>query len=328
MAAHTLRLIIIMATFCALGVPGFAFAKSCEDEAGTVDERFEKLKANGLSDKENSVAHTKLLNEAYTPFLKEFESRVYRIPIQKMKELAKELVEFNHDHEVVRERRLRPLENDFNASFKAMLMNSATGDGYLIAPYTEFNRKAMTKLFAAVTVLSRLTDAGDLTLPESTTAGAQNLLEERTYAETDFETQMHLSYHALMQSVAALTADPVTNWLPEAMLKNVMKPQGACPSLVVMHSVMLPPRLLGENGNRFYREHAVEDVGNRLMVTADFRSFIKFQKDEFAKKEGHKYYEFMHGCPVGHTQKDDLYSGLQSFTNAVLWVYEAIEWDI
>lgn len=327
MATRTLRLIIFVATFCALWVPGYAFAKFCEDDVLPIDERYKKLQQNGQSEKENSVAYTKLLNETFTPYLQALESATYRVPIKSFRDAAKILAQ-KLDEVPSPYRFVKGDTFEFNARFDALFNTGAIGNGYLIAPYTKFNRTAMRKLMIATMVMAEMqTATNELYVSQSKLGDSENLRDDRTYAENDMDTQMYLSYHAVLQSVAALTADPVPNWLPETMMKNVLKPQGTCPSLVVMHSLMLPPALLGANGNHWYRKNPVEDVGQRLMVTSDFRSFIKHHRDKYAERQL-KRYEFMHGCPVGHTRPNDLYSGLQSFLNAILWVYEAIEWDI
>jgi hypothetical protein len=278
-----------------------SFAK-CEDQTTTIDSQYEQLKRSVPEDSnEFAIGVTKLLNAAFTPYLISLHDLIRQIPKQEIKNTAKE-VSGNIQHSL-QTAHPYPAEGEFELDVKFGWEYWSTFDDsdsmVLRGAHTAFSKNTMYKLHLALLTMGTLERLNSSPQLEPSISRSHNLRQERTYTKTDIWFQMFFAYLSVMQSAAALLADQVEGWTSEQMLKEIMSPGDDCLGLVVHHSLLLPPRLLGEKGSDFYRRRPLVEENHRLVFSPDFWNFLKHKRMKFALEEK-KRYEFMKGCPVAH----------------------------
>ena len=194
----------------------------------------------------------------------------------------------------------------------------------ITAPYTRFNRKVMKKLSLTLTILNdllkhRFPIEADLAIQQSLSLRCQ-----RTFVASELDMQMYYGVASIAQSAAALTAEKVAGLSAEKLFTKVMTQHGATPSLVAIHSLILPPAVLGPNGDVLYLAETLSVTDkHQLTFSPKFRGFMKKLRENFQKREKEAY-EFGSGCPVGHTMNGMDRSGLQYFLDATMHIYRNI----
>lgn len=306
-----------------------AFAK-CETEV-TLDQEFTELRAerrkDGISDSEYKVRVTQLLNSAFTPYLIKLKELVKTIPVSELRSMAKDLKESIKPFDIHRELKADAGPYDFDALFTGH--ESAPYPRRQInlrASYTGFNKSPMRQLLVAAMTMVRIEQLYLWDNEPSSILESEELRDSATFARTNLPHQMYYAYLSVLQSAAAFTADPISGWSAEAMLKDVMSPGPECLSVVVMHSLIAPPRLLGEYGTEFYRRNPVEDHGSgRLTMSRDFREFMKHHRENFPVRAHSSHFEHLKGCPVAHKSPGLDQPGLQHFLDAIMYVYGVLK---
>jgi hypothetical protein len=287
---------------------------SCEGGV-TLDDRYED---SGKS----SVEITNLLNKAFSPFLKSLHQSITHLPLEDVHEAAR-LFESARRRERVPALTRDHRAKGFNAAFKGNIYFYPYGLHDFDAPFTDFSAGAMAKFDRALYVTEYLMRKKFHPRHDRTLLESGQLRSERTFAGEELEKQFYYGFLSAAQSVGALIADPVGPFNAEELLRKVMSPNGRKLSLVVMHSLMLPPRVLGPNGNFVYFKNALEFRDGRLTFSPAYAGFIKRFREEFFADERPDPCEQGHGCPVGHKLGDEPPS-LQVFLDTVMYVYDRL----
>lgn len=310
------RLLVLW--LCVSSAPAFA---KCEDEV-SIDVQYEKLTKSNLTRNELDTGITQLLNAAFTPYLVSLEKLIREVPAKDIRETAKQVSARIKDLD--RRHVQPPAGSEFDGRFEGEFMSliKITDNLPLRSSFTGFSKEAVRKFHLAVLTTAVLERDHSSPYLERSINRSHNLRARQTYTETDMWMQMYFGYLSAMQSAAAFTAERVGNWTAEQMLKEVMRPGSDCLSPVLLHSLMLPPRMLGENGPDYYRRGVLSESGDRLVLSTDFKDFLKTSRLNFLEK---KVYEYGKGCPVAHKTPGMDQPGLQKFLDAIMYVYEIIE---
>lgn len=297
-----------------------AFAK-CEDDV-SIDAQYENLRKSKLTQNELDTGITQLLNAAFTPYLVNLEKLIREIPQKDIHKTAKQVSA--QIKELVRRHIQPPAGSGFDGRFEGEFVSviKITDSLPLRSSFTGFNKEAVRKLHLAVLTTAVLERDHSSPQLEPSISRSHNLRARQTYTETDMWMQMYFGYLSALQSAAAFTAERVGNWTAEQMLKEVMRPGSDCLSPVLLHSLMLPPKMLGQNGPDYYRRGVLSESGERLVLSMDFKDFLKTNRLNFLE---HKVYEYGKGCPVAHKTPGVDQPGLQKFLDAIMYVYEVIE---
>lgn len=304
-----------------------AFAK-CETEV-TLDQEFTELRAerqaDEISDSEYKAQVTRLLNSAFTPYLMKLKEIVKTLPVSDLRSISKNVKKSITPFDTHRELKADAGFYEFDALFTGHERGPYHRMFNLRASYTDFNKIPMRKLLVAALTMSRVEQLYLRDDLPTTITRSEELRESATFTRSNLQHQMYYAYLSVLQSAAAFTADQVPGWTAEKMVKEVMSPGEHCLSVVVMHSLIAPPRLLGEYGTEFYRRNPVEEDGaGRLIMSKDFRAFMKYHRDSFPVRAHSSHFEHLKGCPVAHKSPGLEQPGLQHFLDALLKVYEVI----
>lgn len=287
---------------------------SCETHV-TLDEQYE---ASGKT----SVEITHLLNKTFSPYLKSLHQSITRLPLEDIHQAARLF-----ESALLRKRVLtlekKYRDRGFTAPYKGNYYFYAHGLHEFDAPFTEFSAETMAKFDRALYVTEYLMRKKLHPQRDQTILESAHLRSERTFAGDELEKQFYYGFLSAAQSVGALIADPVGNFGAEQLLRQVIQPNGPKPSLVVMHSLMLPPRALGPNGSYVYFKNALELRGDRLTFSPGYGALMKRFRDEFAADENPDPCEQGHGCPVGHKLGAEPPS-LQVFLDTIMYVYDRL----
>lgn len=304
------------------GIAGFLGEKATCEENVTIDQKYLEVKKSEASTKEKNVAITHLLNEALTPYLKTLHDKVTQLS---KPEIIKERRKFSMHPSRRASSRWYPTSAPIEArgqrvGFEGLVFFEG-GVGHLHdGPYTSFNEATMTRVTLAANIFEALIisrfSANALEMEQS-----YQLRKERTFADVEMNEQMFFGILSTIQSVAALTANPVADLSSEQLLREVITQRGDAPSLVVLHSLVLPPALLGITGNRLYVLHPLERTNKGITFHPAFRAYMKGERDVFMAR-GHDAYEFGNGCPVAHCRNGSERSGLQYFLDAYMYIYD------
>lgn len=316
----------IMAVFIAV-VCSTAFAKQDECEGNlTVDERYETLQnRKDLSQKEETIALTNLLNETFTPILMRVVEIINETDVATLKSMNR--------HKEIKFESVEWAEPPFGYDGRfqfASYVAKAQGPDIFLAPFNDFNREVMERLDRAIYIVERLVRdklylADD---DDSTLRAFKNSIQlsgNHTYGGDSLEITFKYAFISVLQAAAQLTSDPVGKLTAKELLPMVMSQCGRFPSLIVQMSLMMRPGLLGPVGHRTYIKNPLELKDNRLVFTEHFRGIQKHHKDEFLAVNFHERYELGHGCPVAHSRPGMEKPALQHFFDALMHVYGALE---
>lgn len=297
--------------------------RSCEAQM-TIDQRYNLVEESDLTKTQKSVKYTQLMNEAFSPYLVQLHNELIKVSPEKIRALAKKLSEEPRHWTVLAGQVVAGQRKGLSAQFKASTEFYNHRHSGIRTPYTDFSKEVMTKLGLALTVAMHLSNTNSTLDSDRSILESREFRCARSFVRDDANNQMYIGFASVAQSAAALIAEEVPGWTAEEMLKEVMTQSGKISSAVVIHSIMLPPELLGPYGDTNYFPAPMVQNDRGLTMSPEFRNFIKQKRDEFAARRAYPF-EFGHGCPVAHNRPGQERSGLQYFIDAIMYVYGALE---
>jgi hypothetical protein len=292
--------------------------------------------AQSLESKEKTIELTKMLNEAFTPMLKSIYDKTRAMDAKTISKIIEKLPKTQYSY-ITNPRAMQISRGLFTLGFNGLFI----GNGSIDLPkqddeendfnenyfyFTEFNKTAMGKLLRAVVVVKKITQSMDLH-NDQMIEDNWDLLSEHTHSKTDMDETFHFAFLSVLQSTSALTGDPIGELTADQIVKEVMAQKGNKPSLVVMHSLLLKPGLLGRNGDHVYFKDPIEiSSTGELTFSKNFMEFLKYHRAKFLQNDPRysQDNEFGHGCPVGHRTCGDARPGLQYFLDAIMYIYNQL----
>ena len=299
-----------------LGTPAAFAARDCEAPL-SLDARY--LALAGTPSARERVAVTQLLNEAFSPRLielaeilrarrpgylrRDVRRRAPNVPVE---EFAPAKIRLNESRREGYDRTYRGRFGDVSHRY---------------VPFTDFNRPTMRRLWLAMNLVNRSSErfGRDVTRAVEFGGGDRRVIDERTWAKTDFALAFVLANESLAMAAAQLTSGPVAGLDADQLLRRVMSDQTESPSLMVRLALRLPPGVIGPNGNHVYVDRPLIAAGDALIFSPALESLFALRRPLRFRT-----YEFGHGCPVAHRRPDHRRPALQIYLDAVMHVIDSL----
>lgn len=288
-------------------------------------QRYEKVKADEkMSDREKRAMNTQMLSEVLSPFLRELHDEFTKLSSVQINLLTTKFRAASYEANLAvlgfAKRKM-----GFDSVFPYELEFRDWNIGYRLdsVRHSAYNGKVMLRLAKAIYAV-HLFGAENLTHKRTQAANAApKLLSECSYSETDLEALLTIAFLSTLQAAARLTSDPVKGLSDIELLREVMKAKGRLPSPMLLYSILLPPRLLGQNPSSYVSDPIV--IGsNGAELSPKLRSFLKTRRDDFLKKGLTHIYETGNGCPVAHRDSAGQPPALQQYFDTIMHAFEAL----
>lgn len=318
-----------LALMFALFFSASAFAKQGECESHiTIDQRYIQVQESDLPKKEKRIAYSQLINEAYSPVLREIRRKILELSSQEIIALANDIYIDYVPNELAEEKIAEYRKNGFDGLFSEIIRGYTKSSLLYIgrAGLNENNGEMIRKFVTASYVVGKFVQLNIDFKKFDSVNESHKLIVRHTFSEDRYRELMELGYQSVIQSVAQLTSDPVGNFNTEELLQKVITPRGKMPSLVVLHSLSLAPAVLGQHGTRLYVKNPLvvnEQCG--LSFSPHFRDFLKKERGDWVSSPGKGSNEFGTGCPVAHATPGADQPSLQDLLDAIMYVYGVLK---